>query len=124
MLHTMKRIDLAFASAARTADPTAVTLDVPKEATAAYAVVDVTAIVTAPSIQLTLGFYDPISDTTVNLLTSSAIAATGTNLIRLSPQLTAAADIGADHLPGQLVVGVTHANANSITYSVSIHWLT
>lgn len=114
-----KRLTEVYASAARTATPTAAVVDT-KFARKMLVVIDVTAIVTAPSITVALDGIDPVSGSTFNLLTSAAITATGTTKLEVGPGLTPAANLVDDAMiPLSVQVTVTHANANSITYSVS-----
>lgn len=54
------------------------------------------------------------------ILASAAIAATGTTVLRIHPELTAAANtIAKDVLPQAIKVTATHANGDSITYSLN-----
>jgi hypothetical protein len=110
-----------YASAARTATPAAIVVS-SGYATGMHVVVDVTAIVTAPSITVTLEQQDVASGKWYPLLVSAAIVATGTTVLRVYPGLVAAANLVANDVLTEAVrVTVTHGNANSITYSVSAH---
>lgn len=108
-------------SAARTTDQT-VDLDI---STTRYRglvlVTDLTAFVTAASLTMSVLGRDPVSGKSFNLLTSAAIVATGTNVLRIGPDLAAAANLVAvDLVPPHLRVFADHGNANSHTYSVSL----
>lgn len=82
-------------------------------------VVDLTAFTTAASLTVAINGKDPTSGKTWNLLTSAAIVANSTVVLRVSPQLTAAANlIAKDLVPKTVQVVVTHGNANSHTYSL------
>lgn len=119
----MKRTLNVFASEARTATPTAVTLKVPQEAEAASVVVEVTAAADTPSVVFAFNLVDPTSGTVVAILTSAAVTAVSSNIYKISPHLTASANlIAKDHLPPLLQITATHADADSITYSASIHF--
>lgn len=105
-----------FASAARTATSTAT---IAAGSCAGLFFINVTAAST-PSVVFTINGVDPISGATYNILTSAAITATGLTVLRVHPALTAAANtIAKDMLPAAISVTATHANSNSITYSVS-----
>ena len=105
-----------FASAARTATSSA-TISV--ESGEGLFFIDVTAVVSSPSVVFTIAGVSP-SGTAYTILASAAITGTGLTVLRVSPQLTAAANtIAKDMLPAALKITATHGNANSITYSMS-----
>jgi hypothetical protein len=107
-------------SAARTADPNSMEFEDLAKAVGVIIVVDVTAIVTAPSITVKLQGVDLISGKTWDIITSAAITAVGTTVLRVRPGITTIANVAvADVLPPVMRVTVTHGNANSITYSVA-----
>lgn len=108
-----------YASAARTATPTAVTQR-PDRYKGCILTIDVTAIVSTPSVTpkiegvMSSGAVYPI-------LTGAAIAATGQVSMRVYPGITAAANVSvSDVLPQAIKVTFTHGNANSITYSADL----
>jgi hypothetical protein len=107
----MQQQSTIYASAARTATPTAAVISPRAGQTALRLVVDVTAIVTAPSITVTVEINDAASGKWATVLTSAAITTVSTNI------LTLVAGIAS-----QVRVTVTHGNGNSITYSVGAHW--
>lgn len=98
-----------YASAARTATPTAVTFSMGAYSTLRL-VLDATAITSTPSVVVTVEMFDDLSAKFVTVFTSSAIATVSTNA--LGP---------ISGLRGQVRVTCTHGNANSITYTVSAH---
>lgn len=109
-----------FASAARTATSTSK----PSENSGRYRggvfVIDVTAVADTPSVVFTIQGRDPVSGKAYTILTSAAITGTGTTVLRVYPGLTAAANVTvSDILPAQWQVLATHADTDSITYSVS-----
>ncbi|SRR6266536_6056452 len=109
-------------STARTATPDTFEIQGTGRSTALVVVVDVTAVVTAPSITVAVAGVDRLSGKTWPLVTSAAILLTGTTILRVAPGLIAAANLTvSDILPPVVRVTVTHANSNSITYSVSAH---
>jgi hypothetical protein len=98
-----------YALAARTATPTAVTFGARHDSTLRL-VVDVTAIAATPSIVVTVDVQDAASGKWANVLTAAAITTVSTNVL------------GPVHgLAGTVRVTVTHADADSITYSVGAH---
>jgi len=110
-----------LASAARTATPGAVTVAT-GYAIGVHVVVDVTAIVTAPSITVVLEQQDVTSGKWYPLLTSAAITAVSTVVLKVYPGLPVAANVSQnDVLTETMRVTVNHGNGNSITYSVSAH---
>lgn len=107
-----------YASAARTATPTAVTLPAGRY-NYLNLTIDATAVTATPSVVVTVDALDPVSGKYYNLLTSAAITAISTTVLRIGPTLTAVANLAANQaLPDTLRVTMTHADADSITYSV------
>lgn len=108
-------------SAARTTDQT-VDIDISTTRFRGLILVtDLTAFVTAASLTMTVRGRDPVSGKVFPLLTSAAITAVGTNVLRVGPDLAAVANLVAvDLVPPHLQIFADHANANSHTYSVSL----
>lgn len=110
-----KKPEVLFASAARTATSSTTMLT---EATEGLFFIDCTAYTATGSIVFTVIGVSP-SGTEYTILTSAAIVGTGMTVLRVSPQLTAAANtIAKDMLPQAVKVTATHANGVSVTYSV------
>jgi hypothetical protein len=108
-----------YASAARTATPTAVTVPVGRYR-ALHLVIDSTAVTATPSIVCTVDAQDPVSGKFYNLLTSAAIATVSTVVLKIGRGLTAAANLTAnDVLPSTIRITMTHGDADSITYTVA-----
>lgn len=85
--------------------------------------IDVTAITATPSVTFAVKYKDSLSGKYVTLLTSAAITAVGTTVLRIGPWLTAAANLVArDVLPVVWRVEATHGDADSITYSASANY--
>lgn len=85
----------------------------------AHIVIDVTAIDATPSVVFTVQGKDRVSGKYYTILASAAITGTGTTVLRIYPDLTAAANtVVNDVLPECFRVIATHADADSITYSV------
>lgn len=113
--HDQKDPQIVFESAARTAT-SSVTMLTP--CLGGVFVIDCTAAAATPSVVFTVaGVMNGIEYT---ILTSAAITGTGTTVLRIHPSLTAAANtIAKDVLPQALKITATHADADSITYSVN-----
>jgi hypothetical protein len=110
-----------YASAARTATPTAV--EVPTQGRQRlHLVIVATAAAATPSVVPTIDAYDAASATWYNLLTGNAITATGTTTLKIGPGFPGSANaVSADMLPGLIRITMTHADADSLTYSVGLH---
>lgn len=86
----------------------------------AHFVINVSALAATPSITVTIQGRDPISGNFYDLLVSNAITTVGTTVLKVYPGITAVANGAAnDILPRTYRVRVAHADADSITYSVS-----
>jgi len=86
-------------------------------------VVDVTAIDASPSVVVMVQGVDRTSGklfpASPGILSSAAIVATGTTTMKIGPDLAAAANVTAlDYLPPVFRITATHADADSITYSI------
>lgn len=111
----MKKPELLFASAARTATSAATMLT---DSTEGLFFIHVTATAATPSVVFTIAGVSP-SGAEYTILASAAITTSGLTVLRVSPQLTAAANtIAKDMLPQAVKVTATHSDADSITYSV------
>jgi len=111
-----------YASAARTATPTAVTVR-----TGRYRgiklFINVSALAATPSVVPKIEMVDSLSGAvSAALLTGAAITATGVTVLTVYPGVTVAANVSAaDVLPDAIRVTMTHGDADSITYSVAAH---
>lgn len=82
-------------------------------------VINVTAASATPSVVFTIQGKDSVSSVYYTHLASAAITGTGTTVLRVYPGLTAAANLTAnDVLSRTWRIDATHADADSITYSV------
>lgn len=107
-----------FASAARTATTNG-SDTVNYNGSFLHVVIDVTAAADTPSVVFTIQGKDVVSGKYYTLLASAAITGTGTTVLRVGPGLTAAANlVASDILPRTWRVIATHADSDSITYSV------
>ena len=105
-------------SAARTATPTVDDFII-KAGPGLIIVIDVTVDPASASVVFIIKGKDVVSGKTFDLLTSAAIAATGTTVLRVHPVLTAAANLIAKTVvPPMITMTATHADTDSITYSV------
>lgn len=110
---------VVYASAARTATPTAFQFAVPQGTRALRIVLDATAVTATPAVTTTIDTLDSTSGKWINLLTSAAVATVTTNVYTIGAGITAAANVSAAMALGdQIRVTCTHGDADSITYSV------
>lgn len=106
-----------FASAARTATPTDANVTIGSKG--GFFVINVSAVTATPSVTFAVNGVDPASNAEFNIITSAAITATGTTVLRVYPGLTVSANVTvSDILPAGINVSATHGDADSITYSV------
>lgn len=116
MRASTKDNQILFASAARTAT---VSMTTNTECTGGLFYINVTAVTATPSVVFTIAGVNPGSDTAYTILDSAAITGTGLTVLRVHPSLTASANtIAKDMLPQALKITATHADTDSITYSV------
>jgi len=82
--------------------------------------IDVTAIVSTPSIVITIQGKDALSGQYYDILVSDPITAVGTTILKVYPGTTVTANVSAaDILPRTFRIKAVHADGDSITYSVS-----
>lgn len=112
------REHIVYASVARIASPTAVEFNNPS-GTGLLVRINCTAITASPSVVFTIQGYDPAAGGWYDILASAAIVGAGATILRVHPELTAAANtIAKDIVPANWRVSAVHADADSITYSV------
>src|SRR3970282_2560242 len=100
----MRSVVQAYASAARTASPTDVTIDVPAWAKRVQVYIDATAIVTTPSVVFNIRGTMP-SGTNISLLASAAVTAVSQTALVIGPGVVAVANLAAQKLlPQSLVI--------------------
>jgi hypothetical protein len=110
--------ETVLASAARTATTNSTDFT-NYNAKGAHFIIDVTAITDTPSVVVTIQGKDSVSGEYYDILESVAITATGTTILKVYPGIGAVANGSAsDILPRTYRVSITHADADSITYSV------
>lgn len=84
-----------------------------------HVVIDCTADPGTASVVFTVQGKDEVSAKYYTIIASAAITGTGTTVLRVYPGLTAAANtVVSDVLPRVWRVIATHADAESLTYSV------
>ena len=84
-----------------------------------HVVLDVTVDPAAASVVLTIEGKDPASGKYYTILTSAAVNSVSTNIYRVHPNLTPVTNlIVNDIIPKTFRITVTHADADSFTYSV------
>lgn len=106
-------------SAARTATNVS-TIFTSNEALATTFVIDVTAITATPSVVPLVEGKDPLSGSFYTILSGTAFTATGTTTMQVGKDLEiVSGEAASDFLPAEYRVTFTHADADSITYSVS-----
>jgi hypothetical protein len=111
----------AFASVARTTSPSVVDVDMGR-AHGMVVVIDVTVALVTPSVVFNVDGFDPLSQKTWTLLDSAAITGTGTTILKVAPGLTASANaVATDMIPAIVRIAPVHADADSITYTVTVH---
>lgn len=82
-------------------------------------IINATAATATPSVVFTIQGYDSTSAQYYTILASAAVTGTGTTVLRVYPGITAAANTAASYaLPRRWRVNATHADSDSITYSV------
>ena len=114
-------ITTVYSSVARIATPTPADVDMSR-AHGMVVIVDVTAASDTPSVVFNVDGFDPVSQKTWTLLDSAAITGTGTTVLKVGPGLTASANAVADDLiPAIVRIAPVHADADSITYTVTAH---
>jgi hypothetical protein len=87
-------------------------------------VIDATASAATPSVVFTVRGYDPVTDKVWDILVSAAVTGVSTKVLRIYPGIAAVANVSAsDVIPEQIVVHAEASDADSLTYSISVHAL-
>lgn len=112
----MKDTQLIYPSTATTADHN---VDFTTSTRGGFVVINVSADPAAASVTFTVQGLDPASTATWTILQSVAVTGVGTTVLRIHPNLTAAANtITNDILPQAVRVNCNHVDTDSITYSI------
>lgn len=110
-----------YQSVARTATPTAIEVT-DDFVQGIQVIIDVTAVSATPSVVPTIDGKDPLSGKFYPIGTGAAITSTGTTVLRVHPEIPSAANLTfQDFLPETYRVTMTHADADSITYTVGVN---
>jgi hypothetical protein len=110
-----------YASAARTATPTAVDFDAGR-AKALFIVIDITAVTATPAVTVTVSGVDSLSGKVWTLLASAALATVSTTVLQIGPGVTAATNLAANaYIPDFVRVAPTHGDSDSATYTITAH---
>ena len=116
--------DIVLPSASRTTDQTVGVSAIAhgNHARSVAFIIDITDLEAGtPSITVSIRFIDPASGKTFNILTSAALGAVASTVLRVTPYLNAVANLTAqDMVPEVLEVFVNHADAQPITYSIGL----
>lgn len=117
------RVVTAYETRARTATPTSYSIYT-RGAVGVIIYISATAAAATPSVVATVDGYDPVSATWYNILTATAITGITTKRLVIAPGVTVTANLtAATVLPDTIRIVMTHADADSITYSVSLDWI-
>ncbi len=109
-----------FPSAVRTANLVGDDSTSAPRANAITAVIDVTAVPGAQTVQLVIEGKDPASGKYWTLLQSTARSTTGTEVLQVGPGLPVTANVSANAaVPQDYRIRVVHSGGGSFTYSVS-----
>lgn len=118
-----KRIKVVFPSAARTATPTAVDLEVGRFA-GILLIIDATAITATPSVVFNIKGVDRVTGKEWLILASAAVTAVSTTVLEVYPGTDEAANLSENaYLPNDIQIEAVHGDADSITYQVVAHLL-
>jgi hypothetical protein len=83
-----------------------------------------TAATSTPSVVFTFEVHDPITDTYYSLLASAAVTGISNNVYEIGPGVALVANLAAGKNIGRgFRVTATHADTDSITYSINVEWL-
>lgn len=86
-----------------------------------HVIIDITAKGTTISITPTIQGKDPLSGKYYTILTGTAISTVSTTVLRVYPGITVSANASVnDIIPSEFRILMTHGNATSATYSVSV----
>jgi hypothetical protein len=109
-----------YASAARTATPTAFEVEVDGHR-GVEVYINSTAVTATPSVVATIYRYDELSGAYVSVLASAAIATVTTTRLKVAPGLVPSANaVASDFIGNKLKIELVHGDADSITYTVDL----
>ncbi len=109
-------------SAAYTATPNTQQLSGTGRSTAMVVAMNMTAVTATGTVTLKVEGFDPLSGATWPIVTSTAVAATGMTVLKISPGNTPVTNVAvSDILPPVVNITATHGNAVAMTYTLSAH---
>lgn len=112
---------IALPSAARTATTASDQLQSSSRAVKCGHIITNVSSYTAGSLTVAIQGYNEATATYYDMLTSAAITSTGTTVLKVCPGITSIVNGAAnDFLPDKWRINITHGDATSITYSVSL----
>lgn len=115
---------LILASAARTASVTGEDIS-NYNSSGAHIILDISAISVATELTVTVQGKDSTSGNYYNILTSAVLNVVDTFLLKSHPDVTEEANFAvSDSLPLIFRINVAHSDTDSITYSISVNFLT
>ena len=86
-----------------------------------HVIIDMTAVTATGTVTPTIQGKDSVSGKYYTLLVGAAISTISTVVLRVYPDLTAAANLIADDIvPSDFRILMTHGNAVAMTYSVGV----
>ena len=119
----LNRTEAVFASAVRAATGNSLDQRNPMQK-GAVITIDMTAVPTVDTVTFTVEGKDPISGKYYTILTSAAIVAVSTVILRVYPALVAIANLTVnDVLPDTWRVVATHSAGTNFTYSVAASYV-
>jgi hypothetical protein len=84
-----------------------------------HLVIDATVVTATQTLTVTVSGVDRVSGKIYTILTSAAVTAAGTVVLKIAPNLTAAANLAVnDYLPPVFRISVAVANGLTATYSI------
>lgn len=84
--------------------------------------INATVVTSGASIVFKVRYWDGLTATYTDILTSAAITGVGLTILRITPDLVASANlIVQDIVPLNYNILATHADTKSVTYSVIVH---
>ena len=115
----MAQQGVSHASAARTALEVGPTITNLYNGQNLVVVMDATVDAASAAVTVLIDGLDPASGKWYNILTSAALAAVATTVLRVSPHLTASANlIAKDIVPRTIRIRTTVADTDAMTYSI------
>lgn len=118
------RMHTVYASAARTTTPDTEELELPGGISYGMFVLKSTAATATPSVTMLIEGVDRTTGATWTILQDAAVTdGSTTSTLEVGPEIATVANVSvARHLPPVIRITCTHADADSITYSVGANF--